>query len=82
MAEDSAQEKSQEPSGKRKQEFRDKGQVPKSQEVLVSFGLAVGALVVYAFASRIGVTIGQLLDLCYKRIPNGDMNVETDERWT
>lgn len=76
MSEDGGQEKTHDPSAKRRKEFRDKGQVPKSQEVLQSFGLAIGGLVVWVFIGTIGDGLGEILSVCYSRIPTGTLSFE------
>ncbi len=73
MSDDAAQEKSHEPTAKRVKEFRDKGQVPKSQDVLQSFGLAFGGIVVYMAMPMVGRGLGEVMSLCYSRIPAAEM---------
>ena len=76
MSEDDGQEKTHDPSAKRRKEFREKGQVPKSQEVLQSLGLAIGGLVIWSFIGSVGDGIGQVLSVCYVRIPSHEFDVE------
>ena len=76
MSEDAAQEKTEEPTGKRRQDFRDKGQVPKSQEVLTATGLFVGCALLWLNADLIGSTLARIMTQSYARIPTQEMDFE------
>jgi flagellar biosynthetic protein FlhB len=61
--EDGGQERTADPTPKRIQEFRERGEVPKSQEVLQAAGLALGFAVLVAWAPVVGrglVDVSQL----------------------
>ena len=45
MAGDDAQERTHEPTDKRKQKFREKGEVPRSKEVTSTIGLVIATIV-------------------------------------
>ena len=57
MAEDSGQEKTHEPTERRKQQFRDKGDIPKSKEVSGTIGLVTAVLVLAIFMQNIAFGI-------------------------
>ena len=70
MAEDGGQDKTHDPTGKRVQDFRDRGQVPKSQEVTTTIGLATGVMVMLWAAPGLGQAISDVFIICYSRIPS------------
>ncbi len=73
MAEDEGQDKTHEPTGKRIQDFRDRGQVPKSQEITTAFGLATGGMAMLIAAPAIGRAIGNTFVMTWSRIPVGEL---------
>ena len=68
--EDDAQEKNFEPSAKRIRDFRDRGEVPKSQEVLSAAGLTVGFGVLYLWMSVLAQTLSNVFVVMYSDIPD------------
>ena len=69
MAEDEGQEKSFEPSAKRRQDFLDKGQVPKSMEINSSLALAASAAVMVGWAPVIGAETQHIFGILFSSIP-------------
>ncbi|MDH3225345.1 MAG: EscU/YscU/HrcU family type III secretion system export apparatus switch protein [Gemmatimonadota bacterium] len=55
MSDDGFQERTEAPTPKRRREAREKGEVPRSQEVTTAFLLLMGALVVYVGSPPLGV---------------------------
>ncbi len=74
MSDDSAQEKTHEPTEKRKQEFAEKGQVARSKEIDSAAGLAVGAIVLYLWLPRIVSKEAELLYLCFSHTETHDLD--------
>lgn len=64
---DSAQEKTEQPTGKRLGEARDKGQVPKSTEVNSFFALLIGSAIIYLTQKTFG---GHFLDFMRDNFSN------------
>lgn len=65
---DGGQERTHDPTGKRIQEFRDKGQVPKSQEVLTAAGLTFGAFIMMGYAPRIAASLRNIFHFSYGQV--------------
>lgn len=65
---DGGQERTHEPTQKRIQEYRDKGQVPKSQEVLTAAGLTFGSAVMLASAPRIATALRDVFHFSYQQV--------------
>lgn len=76
MSDDNAQEKTEEPTGKRRQDFREKGQVPKSQEILTATSLLAGSAVLWGWSGEMGATLGRIMRQSYGRIPTREMEFE------
>jgi len=70
---ESGQEKTHEPTEKRKKESRDKGQVPRSREVTATFGLVVGAASVILCAEYMAVRVYAVFTSCMNHITEPDM---------
>ena len=75
MAEDSAQEKTHEPTERRKQQFRDKGDIAKSKEVSGTIGLVTATLVLSMFLQQMAYGIQGVFTFAYTSIPEGDISV-------
>lgn len=69
MAEDEGQDKTHDPTGKRIQEFRDRGQVPKSQEITTTIGLLTGGVAMLYAAPNLGRAVSDVFMIAYARIP-------------
>jgi flagellar biosynthetic protein FlhB len=69
VAEDEGQDKTHDPTGKRIQEFRDRGQVPKSQEVTTTIGLMTGGIAMLWAAPYLGQAVSDVFMISYARIP-------------
>ena len=74
---DSSQEKTHEPTEKRKQDFREKGQIPRSREVMGAFGLALGSLIIMVAMPTIGHEFGRLVQLSFANAADGSLNILT-----
>lgn len=74
MADDEGQDKTHEPTGKRVQDYRDKGQVPKSQEVTTSLGLAIGGVTMLLAAPSLGRSVQDVFIICFGRIETSAFN--------
>ncbi len=74
MAEDDAQERSHEPTERRRQKFREKGEVPRSKEVTAAIGLVISALALSSMLHRMGVGIQEAFNICYNSMSNPTMN--------
>lgn len=75
MAEDSGQEKTHEPTERRKQQFRDKGDIPKSKEVSGTIGLVTAVLVLAIFMQNIAYGIQGVFTMSFSSIPEGDLTI-------
>jgi flagellar biosynthesis protein FlhB len=75
MAEDQAQEKTHEPTERRKQEFRDKGDIPKSKEVSGTIGLVAATLTLSLSLQQMAFGIKGVFISAYLSIPEGDLTV-------
>ena len=75
MAEDSGQEKTHEPTERRKQQFRDKGDIPKSKEVSGTIGLVTVVLVLAIFMQNIAYGIQGVFTMSFSSIPEGDLTI-------
>ncbi len=76
MAEDSGQEKTHEPTERRKQQARDKGEIPKSREVSGTIGLVTAVLVLAIFLRQIGEGIQGVFVMSFTSIPEGDLSID------
>ena len=70
--EESAGEKTHEPTGKKLEEAREKGNVPKSQDLFGLVSLAVGVGMVLVFQGLIGRRIMVYTQMIYDEIPNNN----------
>ena len=75
MAEDNGQEKSFEPTERRRQQFRERGEVPRSKEVTGVVGLAVAVVTLTAFLQRMAIGIQDVFSYSYASIPSGDISI-------
>jgi flagellar biosynthetic protein FlhB len=74
VAEDDGQEKTHEPTDKRKKTFREKGEVPRSKEVTGSLGLAIAALVLVGTMPATLYGIQEIFSICFRGMTEGDMD--------
>jgi flagellar biosynthesis protein FlhB len=72
---DSAQEKTHEPTERRRQQFRERGEVPRSGEVTGTIGLAMGALVLSLFLQQMAEGVRSIFVMAFTSIPEGDISV-------
>ena len=75
MAEDNAQDKTHEPTERRKQQFRDKGDIAKSKEVSGTIGLVAAVLTLSLFLQHMAFGIKGVFVMAYTSIPEGDLNI-------
>mgnify|MGYP006257478231 CR=1 FL=1 len=76
MAEqDSGQDKTHEPTERRRQQFRERGEVPKSKEVSGTIGLAVAALVLAMSMQQMAAGIRGVFVMALTSITEGDLTV-------
>ncbi len=75
MAESQGQEKTEQPTGKRQEELREKGQVPKSQEInsLAIFG--VGIILVFLVKDMLGSQIGGLAKYIFSSVHTFELSI-------
>ena len=71
---DNGQEKTLPASEKRRRDFRERGQVPRSREVTSAFMLAVGGAVILKWVPHMGGAMQELFIQCYARVPDGEFN--------
>jgi flagellar biosynthetic protein FlhB len=62
MAEESAQERTEEPSAKRLREAKERGQVPRSRELNTTLILTAGSLFLYLYAPFLGANLLELME--------------------
>lgn len=62
---DGGQERTFEPTAKRVRDFRERGEVPKSQEVLAAVGLAGGAALLYGLAGVVGEGLREAFQISF-----------------
>ncbi len=72
---DGGQEKTHDPTGKRVQEFRERGEVPKSQEILTAAGLTSGAVVMMAWAPSIAASLRNVFHFSYQQVDSQTLTV-------
>ncbi len=72
---DDGQEKTFDPTSKRIQEFRERGEVPKSNEVLSAAGLTVGFSILYWWSASLAQGMSNLFVVSYNDIPDHDFSV-------
>jgi flagellar biosynthetic protein FlhB len=76
MAEqDSAQEKTHEPTDLRRQQFRDKGDVPRSKEVDGTVGLTAAVMVLSLSMQNMATGIQEVFNFSMGSIPEGDLSI-------
>jgi len=75
VAGDDAQERTHEPTDKRKQKFREKGEVPRSKEVTSTVGLCVAAVVLVATMRAMTGGIREVFSICFRSMTEGDMDI-------
>ena len=75
MAGDDAQERTHEPTDKRKQKFREKGEVPRSKEVTSTIGLAVAVVVLVTTMQNMTQGIREVFSVCFRGMTEGDMDM-------
>ncbi len=66
MADDSSQEKTEEPTGRKLQKAREEGQVPRSKELSTFVVLIAGALALLIFGQYIGNGMGTLFEYSFE----------------
>lgn len=62
MAEESGQEKTEEPTGKRLEEAREKGQVPRSRELTTVLVLIISAVMLFFIGENIVADLGEVMN--------------------
>ncbi len=75
MSSESGQDKTHEPTARRKQEFRERGEVAKSREITGTVGLAVAVLVLTAFMGQMATGIRGVFLANFASIPEGDITI-------
>jgi flagellar biosynthetic protein FlhB len=75
MAEDKAQEKTHEATEKKKQDSRDKGQVPRSKELVSSLGLGIGSAALLMGMGQMGTVIIDVFTVMFAQTESGEMQV-------
>lgn len=76
---DGGQEKTFEPTGKRIKEFRERGEVPRSQEVLAAAGLTVGFAVLYYWVGVLAQGMSNIFIIVYQDISDHDVSIAMAE---
>jgi flagellar biosynthesis protein FlhB len=74
MADDSGQERSQEPTGRRIEQFLEEGKIPRSKEITAGLGLALASLVFINGAPFIFQDVASVYFIAVSMIPVGDMS--------
>ena len=77
MAEDTGQEKTHEPTERRKQQFRDKGDIPKSKEVSGTIGLVTAVMVLAIFMQNIAFGIKGVFTLSFSSVSYTHLTLPT-----
>jgi len=75
MAEEKAQEKTHEPTEKKRQDFREKGQVPRSKELVSSLGLGIGAAALIMGMGHMGAVITDVFMIMFAQMETGEMQL-------
>jgi flagellar biosynthetic protein FlhB len=73
--EDKGQEKTHEPTERRRKQFRERGEVPKSKEVSGTVGLVVSVLCLSMFMQQMAVGIQDVFSSAFMSIPEGDITI-------
>ena len=73
--EDDGQEKTFEPTAKRVREFRERGEVPRSTEVMSAAGLAVGFTVLYWWTANFAQGMSNIFVVAYSSIIAHDFSI-------
>ena len=76
---DGGQEKTFEPTAKRVRDFRERGEVPKSQEVLAAAGLTVGFAVLYYWMASLALGMSNVFIISYTDIADHDFSIAMAE---
>jgi len=76
---DGGQERTFEPTGKRIRDFRERGEVPKSQEVMGAAGLTVGFAVLYVWMANIAQGLSDLFIISYNDIADHNVSIAMAE---
>jgi len=74
---DGGQERTFDPTAKRVRDFRERGEVPRSQEVLNAAGMAVGFAVLYAWMGTLAWGFSTIFNLSYTDIAERDFSMST-----
>ena len=77
--EDDGQEKTFEPTAKRVRDFRERGEVPRSNEVLSAAGLTVGFTVLYLWSANLANGMSNIFIISYNDISDHDFSVAMAE---
>jgi flagellar biosynthetic protein FlhB len=77
--EDDGQEKTFEPTAKRVRDFRERGEVPRSNEVLSAAGLTVGFAVLYMWSANLANGMSNVFLISYNDISDHDFSVAMAE---
>jgi flagellar biosynthetic protein FlhB len=79
MAKDEGQEKTHEPTAKRRKDFREKGQVPRSQEVTATAGLIFGAGLLLMTLPMMGERLQDIFMTAFGHLGSGEMTISDAE---
>ena len=77
--EDDGQEKTFDPTAKRIREFRERGEVPRSNEVLSAAGLTVGFAVLYFWAANFARGMSNIFVVTYNNIMEHSFSISQVE---
>jgi flagellar biosynthetic protein FlhB len=75
MAEEKAQDKTHDPTERRRQQFRDKGDIAKSKEVSGTIGLVAATLTLALSMKQMALGIKSVFISTYTSIPEGDLTI-------
>ncbi len=74
---DGGQERTFDPTQKRVTDFRERGEVPRSQDVLTTSGLAIGFIVLYLWISVLYEGLSNIFSISYSDIPDPEFSSAT-----
>jgi flagellar biosynthetic protein FlhB len=72
---DDAQERTHEPTDKRRKKFRDKGEVPRSKEVTSTIGLAIATVVLVTTMQQMTQGVREIFTICFRGMTEGDLDL-------
>jgi flagellar biosynthesis protein FlhB len=74
VSDDGGQEKTQEPTAKREEDFREEGKVPRSKDLVSSLALAIGGLMMIQLTPGVGRHMIYIFQTFYAIIPIGTLD--------